>query len=396
MNLTAEGCRSRRQRLWAALERMPGGAPEVLVITDPKHLVWLADFWLDPFVFRSADAAGILLLEKSGQATLVTDNIAAAFAERSPVDRKVAPVWYRSVESAPHRRALVVKSALEELRKLSHLAVGVEMSSVPGGMLEELTEEGLLRVTDLDPVIRPLRRAKDADEMALMRTAVRACEAGHAEAMRGFRPGMSELDAFLMVEAACRRAAGAQVVVYGDFASGPRTAVGGGPPTERVLAAGDLFILDYSVEVRSYRCDFTNTFCVGGTPTARQREVFALCERAMAAGEAKLRAGTACKDVDAAVRGVFTAAGLGKEFRHHTGHGLGLGHPEPPYIVPESSETLAPGDVVTLEPGCYLAGDFGIRIERNYLITDGTGGDAVAGGWAGFELLSRHRIGLEG
>jgi Xaa-Pro aminopeptidase len=83
------------------------------------------------------------------------------------------------------------------------------------------------------------------------------------------------------------------------------------------------------------------------------------------------------------VRGVFDAAGMAAQFPHHAGHGLGIAHPEPPYIVREATETLVAGDVVTLEPGLYVDGIGGIRIERNYLITE-----------AGFECLSRHEITL--
>ena len=89
----------------------------------------------------------------------------------------------------------------------------------------------------------------------------------------------------------------------------------------------------------------------------------------------------AARDVDAAVRGHFASLGLDPYFPTHSGHGLGLGHPEPPYFVPESSDTLQVGDVVALEPGLYVEGTGGMRYERNYLITSG-----------GFETLSNHEI----
>ena len=104
---------------------------------------------------------------------------------------------------------------------------------------------------------------------------------------------------------------------------------------------------------------------------------------AMAAGEKELRAGAACATVYAAVRDVFDRVGVAEHFPHHAGHGLGLAHPEPPFIVRHANETLLAGDVVTLEPGLYVAGVGGIRIEHNYLITDG-----------GYERLSNHVIAL--
>jgi Xaa-Pro aminopeptidase len=104
----------------------------------------------------------------------------------------------------------------------------------------------------------------------------------------------------------------------------------------------------------------------------------------MAAGEQQLRAGAACQDVFDAVYGAFEKAGVGEHFPHHAGHGLGLAHPEPPYIVRHSTESLVAGDVVTLEPGLYVPGVGGIRIEHNYRVTEG-----------GYERLSNHEIALQ-
>jgi Xaa-Pro aminopeptidase len=242
-----------------------------------------------------------------------------------------------------------------------------------------------LEWVDLDPVIRPLRRAKDADELAVLRRSIRAGEAGHAAAMAGLRPGMTELDAYALVEAAAIRELGEPALVYGDFASGPRCETErGGPPTHRTIEKGDLFLLDYSVVVRGYRGDFTNTFAVGARATARQRELYDACLGALRAGEALLKPGTPGRAVDEAVHGHFRALGLDDHFPSHTGHGIGLGHPDPPYLVPESTDTLVAGDVITLEPGLYVRGEGGMRIEHNYLITAG-----------GFETLTHHRLSID-
>ncbi len=173
------------------------------------------------------------------------------------------------------------------------------------------------------------------------------------------------------------------MIVYGDFAVSPGPERRGGPPTGRVLEAGDMFILDFSVVIAGYRSDFTNTLVVGREPTADQRRLYDLCVGAMAAGEKELRSGRECRTVYDAVRGVFEKAGVAEHFPHHAGHGLGLTHPEAPYLVRHADETLAAGDVVTLEPGLYVAGVGGIRIENNYLITD-----------RGYERLSNHVISL--
>jgi Xaa-Pro aminopeptidase len=196
---------------------------------------------------------------------------------------------------------------------------------------------------------------------------------------------MSELDIYLIVQNAAMTELGEQAIVYGDFASGPRCATEkGGPPTARTIEAGDLLLVDFSVIVGGYRGDFTNTFAVGGGPTARQRELFEACEGALRAGERTLKPGAAARSVDAAVRSHFAALSLNRYFTSHSGHGLGLGHPEPPYFVPESTDTLEIGDVVALEPGLYVEGIGGMRYERNYLITPD-----------GFETLSNHEIRID-
>ena len=142
-----------------------------------------------------------------------------------------------------------------------------------------------------------------------------------------------------------------------------------------------MLLLDFSVVLDGYRGDFTNTFVVGGEASPDQRDLFDACVNALKAGEEELRAGRLARDVDAAVRGVFAARGLETYFPHHTGHGIGLGHPEPPYLVSHSDETLLAGDVVTIEPGLYVEGIGGMRFERNYLVTAD-----------GFETLSHHAI----
>ena len=199
------------------------------------------------------------------------------------------------------------------------------------------------------------------------------------------KPGMTELDVALLVQSAAGRGAGERVIVYGDFASGPRTATDkGGPPTSRKIEPGDLLLLDFSVVVDGYRGDFTNTFAVGRPPTPRQRELFEACVAALEAGESALKPGAPARGVDQAVRAAFRERGLEHAFTSHSGHGLGLGHPEPPYFVAESDETIVAGDVVAIEPGLYIPGEGGMRFERNYLITAD-----------GFETLTHHRIAIE-
>ncbi len=378
--LTAEGCSARRERLWNALPT----PCDTLVVGDPSHLTYFTGYYPSPFEFRTAESGAMLVMEP-GRATLVADNVLQPYLDASFADEIVAPTWYEAKASATHRRMKLVASVLARMAAIPGKRIGVELAAVPAGVVEGLrAARPGLEIVDISPIIRPLRRSKDADELSVIRRSIAAGEAGQAAALAEVRPGMTERDAYLIVQRAAFESLGAQAIVYGDFASGPRCETDrGGPPTSRTIERGDLLLLDFSVVVSNYRGDFTNTFAVGSEPSSGQIRLFEACVGAMKAAEAKLKPGAACRDVDAACRGHLASLGLEERFGSHTGHGLGLGHPEPPYLVRESDESLVVGDVVAIEPGLYVGGVGGMRFERNYLITRD-----------GFEILSNHEIRL--
>jgi hypothetical protein len=362
--LTAEGCLLRRKRFWERLTPRPEG--DHLRLADPIHLMYLANFHVDPFSL-GAGFGGYLLVRRDGHAKLLHDNrLPKSVAEAHVEERTVVP-WYdgQSPGRGPRQLAL--------LQEVNPSHGGLRIHDRPGDPYAATVIQTLA----------DLRRQKDPDEVALLRRCMRAAEAGHAWARANVRPGMTELDVYCGVNSACIKSAGQAVIVYGDFAVSPGPERRGGPPTERVLEPGDMLILDYSVVIGGYRSDFTNTLVVGRDPTPDQQRLYDLCVRAMSAGERELRAGQACRTVYEAVRGVFEREGVAEHFPHHAGHGLGLTHPEAPFLVRHANETLLAGDVVTLEPGLYVPGVGGIRIEHNYLV-----------GEQGYERLSNHVIAL--
>ncbi len=359
--LTAEGCRQRRQRLWQRLgERLP---TDRLLLADPLHLMYLANFHVDPFSL-GFDYGGILELRRDGSCILWHENRLPDSVKSSFADEVRVVTWYdgQSAPSGPRRLALV--RAVSETGEF-------RLHDRPGDPWAEIVVTTLAQ----------MRRSKDGDEIELLKRCARAAEAGFVWAEQNLAPGMTELDVYVGVQSACTKEAAHAVIVYGDFAVSPGASRRGGPPTQRVLATGDMFILDFSVVIRGYRCDFTKTFVVGREPNPTQRRMHELCSSALQAGERLLRAGVPCQAVDDAVRGVFRSAGLAEHFGHHVGHGLGLSHPEAPFIVRHSSETLVEGDVITLEPGLYIEGVGGLRIEHNYRITAD-----------GYERLSQHDL----
>jgi Xaa-Pro aminopeptidase len=368
--LTAEGCAGRRARLVDACPSC-----DAWLLTTPESLAYLAGYVPSPFVFNPVESAAALFLTAE-RSVLFADNLLRVFSDRCHVDEVVSLEWYTGRKSAPPRRQSLAQ-AVEAQLPGGIRTLGVEALSHGFGLAS-------LDLVPLDPTLRQLRRSKDPDEIALIRRSVLAGEAGHAAALERTRPGMTELDVFLLVQEAAARALGRPAAIYGDFVSGPRCEIErGGPPGPRIIEPGDLFLLDDSVVVDGYRADFTNTFAVGGEPTPRQRELEAICLEAMAAAEALLAPGVRGRDIDGALRGSLASHGVEPYFPSHSGHGLGLGHPEPPYLVRESSDSLVVGDVVALEPGLYIPGEGGMRFERNYLILPG-----------GHERLTNHHLGL--
>ena len=363
--LTAEGCRTRRERLWQKLDPPP--ETDYLLLSDPIHLVYFANYWVDP-ISLGAGFPAYLMIRKDGHAKLLHENRAPKSAELAHVEERRSIPWYDGQAPGRGPRQLAV------LHEVNPMRTGLRVHDRPGDLF----------AAQLIHTVTEMRRQKDPDEISVLKECMRITEAGHAWARANVQPGMSELDVYAGISGTCVKAAGMPVVVYGDFAVSPGAARRGGPPTRRILEPGDMLILDFSVVLHGYRSDFTNTLVVGIAPTEGQERLYHLCMQAMAAAEKTLRAGEACLAVYQAMRGVFAEAGVAEHFPHHGGHGLGLTHPEDPYIVRTANQTLLAGDVITLEPGLYIDGVGGIRIEHNYLIQD-----------AGYERLSNHVIALK-
>lgn len=363
--LTVEGCADRRFRLWDALPEHY----EWALIADPRHVHYLSNFWVNPISFSTCERA-LLLLERNGKATLLADNFTRRSAVADPfVDALQIGSWYDHKQSVRNRDHVLFQQ-LQAVKSVIHSAPGlVEAEWLPVMVCDELDLAHETRALELGSILRQLRRQKESDEIALLERCMRATEAGHRRALEVIHPGMTDLDLYLQVDQAAQATAGLPCVVYGDFRSvHATTPKRGGLPIGETLNDGDLVILDYSVVIGGYRSDFTNTLAVG-TPTAEQREIFDTVHAALIAAEQRLAANVRAADIYEAASRVLLDAGH-SPLAHHAGHGLGLGHPEPPILVPNSDDTLLVGDVVTIEPGLYVEGIGGVRLEHNYVIRE--------------------------
>jgi Xaa-Pro dipeptidase len=213
-----------------------------------------------------------------------------------------------------------------------------------------------------------LRMRKDAAELAAMRRAVAIAEQALRELLPHVQPGQSERQIASELTAATSRLGAEGAPFEPLILSGPNSASPHAHPGDRALAPGDILLFDFGVTVGGYVSDITRTF-FAGRADAELAEIYEVVRAANAAGVAAAHPGATCAEVDRAARAVIEAAGYGEYFMHRTGHGLGLEGHEPPYIVAGNSQRLEPGMVFTVEPGIYLPGRGGVRIEDDVLIT---------------------------
>jgi Xaa-Pro aminopeptidase len=219
------------------------------------------------------------------------------------------------------------------------------------------------------PIVSELRMVKDADEIDHM---VEAAALGnhlfHA-ILPHIQPGVPEAEIAASLEFFAR-SMGAEAMSFETIvASGPRSALPHGRATARQTPRNGFVTLDFGVILKGYCSDMTRTVCIG-KPGPAERSAYDAVLEAQQAAVAAVRPGVTCGEVDEAARSVLRKAGLDKYFTHSTGHGVGLEIHEPPRIAREQKQELKPGMVVTIEPGVYMPGKFGIRIEDMVVVTE--------------------------
>lgn len=224
------------------------------------------------------------------------------------------------------------------------------------------------QILDAGAVLSELRKTKDAEEIEHMRQAIRMTEQALQEVADLIQPGRTDSEIAAELKIAFLRA-GAEGMSFEPIVGvGPDSASSHVVPSGRAIEPGDLVVIDCGVTYKGYVADITRTFAV--EPVAPElKRVYEIVKEANAAGRAAVRPGVSAQEVDRAARRVIAEAGYGEYFTHRTGHGLGLEVHEPPYIVKGNEELLQPGMTFTVEPGIYLRGQGGIRIEDDVLVT---------------------------
>lgn len=226
-----------------------------------------------------------------------------------------------------------------------------------------------------DPMVERLRAVKDEDELALMTEAARTGCTLFERILGYLRPGMAEVEVAAELEHQARLLGAEGMSFETIVASGARSALPHGRATDIPLPRRGFLTLDFGIIHKGYCSDMTRTVFLG-KPKSNERSIYQAVLEAQETAVAAVAAGVRCGDVDEAARAVLRKEGLAEAFSHSTGHGVGLEIHEPPRIGTGQTAKLMPGMVVTIEPGVYLAGRFGIRIEDMVAVTR-TGGQIL-------------------
>ncbi len=345
--LPAAAFRGRQEKLRAEAKARGFDA---LFVTPSTNLAYSANL-----AIGRSERLTALLLFADGPAVLVTPSFEEGNHRKNAVVDEVRTWKEEEDPIALAGKALAGRAALGVEGTTSYETV-TRLSAVFSGRLENAT-----------PVFETLRRIKAPEEQALIKAAADRTTRAITATQRRLRKGMTEHQVSNILEEEFRDlgVAGGGLVQFGPNAAFPH-----GAPEARLLARGDVVLIDAGCKVQGYSSDVTRTAAFGAA-SDEVRKVYDTVERAQTAGIAALRAGAIPEEVDRAARKVIEDAGYGEFFTHRLGHGLGMDGHEQPYLVRGNRVPLVAGNVQTVEPGIYMPGSFGVRIEDDYAVRDG-------------------------
>jgi Xaa-Pro aminopeptidase len=332
-----------------------------LLVTNPENRRYLSGFSGHD---SGADSAGIFVVTAADSA-LITDG---RYIEQAASDCPGLRVIHRQAELAP----LVAQTLVE----LGAHHVGVEAEHVTVALWEDFTaalkekagESAALVSTR--KVVEPLRAVKDAAELAAIERAVAITDDTFIYLCGYLRAGLTERQVAQEIERYMRERGADGVAFESIVASGPNAAQPHATPTDRELQLGEPITIDMGALYAGYCSDMTRTVCLG-QPGPEGQAIYDVVLRAQETCEQGIRAGMTGRQADALARGVIEAAGRGEQYLHGTGHGLGLEIHEAPRIGKYASENvLEPSMVITVEPGVYVPGWGGVRIEDTVVVSE--------------------------
>jgi Xaa-Pro aminopeptidase len=246
--------------------------------------------------------------------------------------------------------------------------IGVEMNQFPASLLERLRESlPSASLRPVDGLLDLLRAVKSPPELERLRAALSLCDLAQAETKKLIQPGRTEIEVWGGLKARIELQAGGRLPVLADFIAGARTAEIGGLPGLYALQPGDTVIADIVLRLDGYWGDNAGTYFVGEV-SQELRRIYTVVLETLRRGIRAVRPGLKARDLDALLRGLIRDQGY-PVYPHHSGHGLGASYHEEPRLVPYNEMKLEPGMVVAIEPGIYLPGVGGVRLEDVVLVT---------------------------
>jgi Xaa-Pro aminopeptidase len=264
------------------------------------------------------------------------------------------------------------KSMKEEIanqvEKLGIKKLGFEQDYVTFAQYKEFESAFETELIPVSGIIEKLRLIKSESEIKILKEAARIADAAFEHIITFIQPGITELEVSNELEFFMRKEGATSSSFDTIVASGHRSALPHGVATDKILEKGDLVTLDFGAYYQGYVSDITRTIAVG-EPNEKLKEIYDIVYEAQKRGVASIKPGMSGKEADALTRDYITEKGYGEYFGHSTGHGIGLEVHEGPNLSLKSDIVLEPGMVVTVEPGIYIPGLGGVRIEDDTLIT---------------------------
>lgn len=326
-----------------------------LLVTDPKHVYYLTGFASDPH----ERFLGLLLVR--GEEPLLI--VPALDAEAASAASSVKNILTHSDTDNPYL-------LLQQQFKGSIGTLGIEKEQLTVARYEELSASvSAKQYADIGPLLRSMRVNKSTEEIKRMKHAMELIEEVLRQGLKSVKVGVTEIEIVAELEYLMKKL-GAQGPSFDTMVlSGPKTALPHGTPGDRKIQHGDLLMFDMGVYADGYASDITRTFAVGDI-SPELKSIYNAVLEANLAGIQAIQPGVALASVDQAARAAIDKAGYGPYFLHRLGHGLGMDVHEYPSVHGNNTDLVQPGMVFTVEPGVYVAGLGGVRIEDDIFVTE--------------------------
>ncbi|WP_304653164.1 Xaa-Pro peptidase family protein [uncultured Ligilactobacillus sp.] len=334
------------QRCQRLRQKMQEASVDAYLVTSADNIYYLSGFTGD---------AGVLLVTEQERYLITDARFETQIAQTNP--------WLKAVITRDY-----FGQALELCERENIVALAFE-ESLSYQVYDRLDEYALCDLVALSGLIEALRLQKSTAEIEKIKASCRLAKDGFEHVLKIARPGLKEQELALELDYYMRKNGASQVSFETIVASGSRSALPHGVASNKKLALGDLVTLDYGYFLDHYTSDVTRTFVLGKVDP-KLEEIYHIVSEAKQLTIEAVRPGITGKELDRIGRDYITQKGYGKYFEHGMGHGIGLNVHEGPYIGKTSAEVLQPGQVITIEPGIYLPGLGGVRLEDDILVTE--------------------------